>query len=81
MNVDAKMLAHANRRAGKIRYEGIAYYKMGVGSLHGTVVVRFLASIGPARQSQGVQKSHSTVQEVPIDLLANARYRRRGTRI
>eukprot|EP00658_Telonema_sp_P-2_P066025 TRINITY_DN5513_c0_g1_i3.p2 TRINITY_DN5513_c0_g1~~TRINITY_DN5513_c0_g1_i3.p2 ORF type:complete len:262 (+),score=51.34 TRINITY_DN5513_c0_g1_i3:609-1394(+) len=27
---DAKMLASANRRAGKIRYEGISYYRMGV---------------------------------------------------
>jgi len=28
--VDSKMLAHACRRAGKIRLEGLAYYKMGV---------------------------------------------------
>jgi len=27
---DAKMLAQASRRAGKVRFEGIAYYKMGV---------------------------------------------------
>eukprot|EP00656_Telonema_subtile_P006064 TRINITY_DN12781_c0_g1_i1.p1 TRINITY_DN12781_c0_g1~~TRINITY_DN12781_c0_g1_i1.p1 ORF type:complete len:479 (+),score=66.88 TRINITY_DN12781_c0_g1_i1:101-1537(+) len=27
---DCKMLASANRRAGKIRFEGISYYKMGV---------------------------------------------------